>query len=135
APGVTEPLEREIEPEGIARGDPQRVGAPRARRRAPPRSGGNAAIARRFDQVVHDEEIAGVSGALNDVELVGETLLHRGGQRVAVALPRPGPREVHEQVVVAREFRGAGMLRQEVARLASALAQLGPACGSGQYPP
>ena len=125
--GVEEPLEQQIELEGVDVGDPQCVGDERARRRAPPRTRGDAAVARRLDQVVHNEEIPGVPGALDDVQIVGETLLRRGGEWGAVAFRRAGARQVHEQVVIARELRRSRVLRQEVALLKFELAPIGDA--------
>ena len=124
---VQEPLEQQIELEWVDVGDAQGVGDERARRRAAPRTRGDPAIARRLDQVVHDEEVAGVPGALDHVQLGGEALLHGGGEGRAVARRGAGTGQVHEQIVVVREFRRSRVLRQEVPLLEVELASLGDA--------
>src|SRR2546425_630949 len=95
--------------------------------RSTSRTGGDAAAARRVEQVVHKKEIPGVPGALDDVQLVGETPLRRRGEWGAVAFRRAGARQVHEQVVIARELRRSRVLRQEVALLEIELAPVGDA--------
>src|SRR5207247_1752441 len=84
--------------------------AERARRRAAPRPHRNAAVLRRLDDVVDDQEVARVAGVRDHLQLVVEPLVDRLGEGVAVARRRPRPRQMHEQVVVRRELGGARVL-------------------------
>src|SRR4029077_7141426 len=90
------------------------------------------AIAGGLDQIVDDEEIAGIPRAGDDIELVVEALLDRRWQRIAVTLPGAMAREMDEEILVGREFRRARILRQEVALLEVELAQIRDAGGLGQ---
>ena len=99
---------------------PQRVGHQRAGRRAAARSHRDAAVARRLDEVGGDQEVAGVAGARDDVELVVEPLLHLGAQRSAVALLGARRGQLHE---VARS-RCARPRRQRERRHVVLLAEL-----------
>src|SRR5207244_13357675 len=108
------PLEQQVELEGIDIRDTERVRYERARRRAAPRPHRNAAVLRRLDDVVDDQEVARVAGVRDYLQLVVEPLVDRLREGVAVALPRPRPRQMHEQVVVRRELGGARVLRKEV---------------------
>ena len=126
--GIEEALEQQVELEGIDARDAERVRDQRAGGGAASRAHGDAAVLGGLDEVVDDQEVPGVAGAGDDVELVLETLLHVRRQGIAVAAPRPVAREMHQQVGVARELRGARVLRQEVALLEVELAQGGQSC-------
>ena len=129
---VEEPLEQQVERERVDVGDAERMGHERSGRRAAPRPHGNPPVLRRLDDVVHDQEVAGVPRARDHPQLVVEPFLHRLRQGIAVASLGSGLGQVDEEVVVRRELRGPGELRQEVALLEVELAQLGDAGALGQ---
>src|SRR5207244_3538677 len=74
----------------------------------------DASVLRRLYDVVDDQEVAGVPGMRDDLQLVVEPRLDLRGQRLSIALPRPGAREVHEQIVVGRELGRPRVLGEEV---------------------
>ena len=91
--GIEEALEQQVELERADVGDAERVGDDRARRRAAARAHRNAALARGGDEVLDDEEVAGVARRVDDAELVVEPLLdRRAGAACRSAAPRPGGR-------------------------------------------
>ena len=76
---IQEALEEQVELERADVGDAERVGDERAGGRAAARADRNAAVARRLDEVVDDQEVAGVAGLRDDAELVVEPLADVGG--------------------------------------------------------
>ena len=64
--GVQEPLEQQAEPQRVQVGDGQRPGDQRAGARAPARPHGNAVRLGPFDEVRHDQEVAGEAHLLDD---------------------------------------------------------------------
>src|SRR5207247_5200174 len=73
--GIEEPLEQQVELERIDRGNAQRVRDERSGGGAASRPDRNAAVASRFDELVDDQEVAGVPGARDDVGLILDPLL------------------------------------------------------------
>ena len=131
--GVQEPLEQQIELEGVDVGDAQGVRHQRPRCRAAPRPYGDGAVLRGLHDVVDDQEVARVPGLRDDAQLVVEPLRDGAGERIAVAGQGAGARQVDQQVIVGGECRRARVLRQEVALLEVELAQLRDACGFGDH--
>ena len=78
---VDEPLEQEAVGDRVDPGDPEHVRHDRARRAAPALRR-DPLLLREPHQVPADQEELGEAGLLDDVELVGEPLDHRRGQRV-----------------------------------------------------
>ncbi len=72
---IEETLEQQPEPHRIEVSDGERPGCHRARARPAPRTDGNALRLRPFDEVGHDQEVAGELHLDDDVELEGEALL------------------------------------------------------------
>ena len=116
---VDEPLEQQVVLDRLDPADPERVRHDRAGRAAPA-LGRDPLLLREAHQVPADQEELGEAGPLDDVELVGEPVDDRRGQRV-VALPGARPaqlREVRERRLALRhrEAREAVLLEPEVDR-------------------
>src|SRR5206468_3074972 len=91
------------------------IGDERACGRAASRSHGDAAVPGCLDEVVDNKEVAGVPGAVDDVQLVVEALRDLGRQGIAEPLAGALAGQVDEQVAVARELGRPRILRKEVA--------------------
>ena len=72
--GIQEPFEQQIEAQRIEIGDRQRPSCDAAGAGAAARPHWNALPLRPFDEVGHDQEVAGKTHLLDDVELIVETL-------------------------------------------------------------
>ena len=130
--GIEEPLEQEVELEGADVGDPEGVGHDRARRRAAAGAHRDPAIPRRGDEVLHDQEVAGVARAVDDAELVRQPLRHLRWERRPVAALRALAREVLQQRLVAGVAGRAGEAGQEVLLLEVELAEVRHPRGVGE---
>ena len=85
AVGIEETLEQEVVLERVNARDAQAVGHHTTGGRATPRAHDHAElVARRINEVLHDEEVAGETHRLHHVELKLDMLAHILGQRVAV---------------------------------------------------
>src|SRR5690242_19590781 len=100
---IEKALEEEIELQRTNVGNLERVGDERTRSRAASRSDGDATLARRFYEIVNNEEVPGIARLGNDPELVIESLLHLGGKRIAVAPFGSLDGELVEQLVLTRD--------------------------------
>ena len=110
--GVEEALEQQVEPERADVGDAERVrhdASPRPSRGPGPTGMPRSRAAR--DEVLHDEEVAGVARRVDDAELVASRCSTSGGQRGAVAPHGARAGEMLEQRLVARVLGGAGEAR------------------------
>ena len=117
---VDEPLEQEVVGDRLDPADPEGVRHDRAGRAAPA-LGRDPPLLREAHQVPADEEELGETGPLDDVELVGEPLDDRRGQRVVAAAGRPDQHRFdrYENGVSPsghREAREAVLLELEVDR-------------------
>ena len=72
---IEEALEEQVVLERVDIGNPQAVGDQAARGRAAARPDRDAHLARLVDQVADNQEVAGETGALDNVQLVGQPLL------------------------------------------------------------
>ena len=72
---IEEALEQQAEAQRIEIGDEKRIGDERSGARATARPHRNALILRPFDEVGHDEEVAGKAHRLDDVELEREAVV------------------------------------------------------------
>ena len=75
--GIQEALEQEPEADGIEIGDGERVGDERARARAAAGAYGDALPLGPLDEVGHDQEVALIVHAGDDIELEGKTFRDR----------------------------------------------------------
>jgi hypothetical protein len=105
---VEKPLEEEVELEWIEACDAEGVRDERAGRRPATGADRDVVLAGPADEVLRDQEVARVSGVLDDTDLVVEALLDRGRKGVAVALLRALEREELQVRVLVRVLGGKG---------------------------
>ena len=112
--GVEEALEQQVILDGVDLGDAQTIGHHRPGRRATPRPHHHVELlARRVDEVLHDEEVAGESHGLHHMQLKLHALGHLLGDGVAIEAARTVVRQLGQvvgleldavELVVAAEF-------------------------------
>ena len=97
--GVEEALEQQVILDGVNLGDAQAVGHHRAGRRATSRPHHHVELlARRVDEVLHDEEVAGESHGLHHMQLKLHALGHLLGDGVAIEAARTVVRQLGQVV-------------------------------------
>ena len=100
---IEEAFEEQIEFQRADVGDFQRVRDQRTGGGAAARADGDPAIARGLDEVMRDQEIAGVPGSRDHIEFVGQPLADLRRERIAVALSGTLFGQLHEQIVLIRD--------------------------------
>ena len=96
---IEETLEQQVVGDGVDLRDAETVGHGRSGRRASSRTHRDVQfLARRADEILHDEEVARETHRLHDVQLEAQPLLLLLGQMLAVAPVRPLHREFGQVV-------------------------------------